>query len=118
MQTIGRAARNAEGRVIMYADTLTGSMERAIGETNRRRAIQQKYNEEHHIVPRTIVKKVAETFAITGKAKKQADIKKTDIPDEIEKLKGLMKAASAQLDFERAIEIRERIAELRKQLRQ
>ena len=118
VQTIGRAARNAEGRVIMYADTLTGSMERAIGETNRRRAIQQKYNEEHHIVPRTIVKKVAETFAITGKAKKQADIKKTDIPDEIEKLKGLMKAASAQLDFERAIEIRERIAELRKQLRQ
>ena len=118
VQTIGRAARNAEGRVIMYADTLTGSMERAIGETNRRRAIQQKYNEEHHIVPRTIVKKVAETFAITGKAKKQADIKKTDIPDEIEKLKGLMKAASAQLDFERAIEIRERIAELHKQLRQ
>ncbi len=118
VQTIGRAARNAEGRVIMYADTLTGSMERAIGETNRRRAIQQKYNEEHHIVPKTIVKKVAETFAITGKAKKQADIKKTDIPDEIEKLKGLMKAASAQLDFERAIEIRERIAELRKQLRQ
>ena len=118
VQTIGRAARNAEGRVIMYADTLTGSMERAIGETNRRRAIQQKYNEEHHIVPRTIVKKVAETFAITGKAKKQADIKKTDIPDEIEKLKGLMKAASVQLDFERAIEIRERIAELRKQLRQ
>ncbi len=118
VQTIGRAARNAEGRVIMYADTVTGSMERAIGETNRRRAIQQKYNEEHHIVPKTIVKKVAETFAITGKAKKQADIKKADIPDEIEKLKGLMKAASAQLDFERAIEIRERIAELRKQLRQ
>ena len=118
VQTIGRAARNAEGRVIMYADSMTGSMERAIGETNRRRAIQQRYNEEHHIVPKTVVKKVAETLAVTGKAKKPAEIKKADIPDEIEKLKGLMKAASAQLDFERAIEIRERIAELRKQLRQ
>ncbi len=118
VQTIGRAARNAEGRVVMYADTMTGSMQRAISETDRRRAVQQKYNEEHHIVPKTIVKSVAETFIITGKAKKSADIKKADIPDEIEKLKGLMKAASAQLDFERAIEIRERIAELRKQLRQ
>ena len=118
VQTIGRAARNAEGCVIMYADSMTGSMERAIGETNRRRAIQQQYNEEHHIVPKTVVKKVAETLAVTGKAKKPAEIKKADIPDEIEKLKGLMKAASAQLDFERAIEIRERIAELRKQLRQ
>ena len=56
VQTIGRAARNAEGRVIMYADEMTGSMQRAIGETERRRAIQQKYNEEHHITPRTIVK--------------------------------------------------------------
>ena len=118
VQTIGRAARNAEGRVVMYADTMTGSMQRAISETDRRRAVQQKYNEEHHIVPKTIVKSVAETFIITGKAKKSADIKKADIPDEIEKLKGLMKAASAQLDFECAIEIRERIAELRKQLRQ
>ena len=118
VQTIGRAARNADGRVIMYADVMTGSMERAIGETNRRRAIQQKYNEEHHIVPRTIVKEVSDPLVITGKAKKPADIKKADIPDEIEKLKGIMKAASAQLDFERAIEIRERIAELRKQLRQ
>ena len=69
-------------------------------------------------MPKTVVKKVAETLAVTGKAKKPAEIKKADIPDEIEKLKGLMKAASAQLDFERAIEIRERIAGLRKQLRQ
>ena len=118
VQTIGRAARNAEGRVIMYADTVTGSMERAIGETNRRRAIQQKYNEEHHIVPKTIVKQVSETLAITGKAKTTERLKKTEIPDEIEKLKALMKAASARLDFEQAIDLRERIAELRKQLRQ
>ena len=118
VQTIGRAARNAEGRVIMYADTLTGSMERAIGETNRRRAIQQKYNEEHGITPKTIVKSVAETLSVTTKAKRAAYVKKKDIPEEIEKLKAMMKIASAQLDFERAIEIREMINELRKRLRQ
>ncbi len=117
VQTIGRAARNAEGRVIMYADEMTGSMERAIGETNRRRAIQQQYNEEHGITPKTIVKSVAETLSVTTKAKRAADVKKKDIPEEIEKLKAMMKIASAQLDFERAIEIREMINELRKRMR-
>ena len=117
VQTIGRAARNAEGRVIMYADEMTGSMERAIGETNRRRAIQQKYNEAHGITPKTIVKSVAETLSVTTKAKRAADVKKKDIPEEIEKLKAMMKIASAQLDFERAIEIREMINELRKRMR-
>lgn len=117
VQTIGRAARNAEGRVVMYADEMTGSMERAISETNRRRAVQQKYNEAHGIVPKTIVKEVKSTLSITGKAKKTGDIKLKDIPDEIEKLKALMKVASAQLDFERAIEIREAIAELRRRYR-
>lgn len=117
VQTIGRAARNAEGRVIMYADEMTGSMERAIRETNRRRAVQEEYNKAHGIVPRTIVKEVKSSLAITGKAKKTDDIKMKDIPEEIEKLKALMKVASAQLDFERAIEIREAIAELRKRLR-
>ena len=117
VQTIGRAARNAEGRVIMYADERTGSMDRAISETNRRRAIQQAYNEEHHIVPKTIVKEIASTLAITGKAKKGADLKLKDIPEEIEKLKALMRVASNALDFERAIEIRETINELRKRMR-
>ena len=117
VQTIGRAARNAEGRVIMYADEMTGSMERAIGETNRRRAIQQKYNEAHGITPKTIVKSVAETLSVTTKAKRAADVKKKDIPEEIEKLKAMMKIASSQLDFERAIEIREMINELRKRMR-
>ena len=117
VQTIGRAARNAEGRVIMYADEMTGSMQRAIGETERRRAIQQKYNEEHHITPRTIVKEVKSSLMITGKAKPEKDIAMKDIPEEIEKLKALMKVASSQLDFERAIELRERIAELKKKLR-
>ena len=117
VQTIGRAARNAEGRVVMYADVMTGSMERAIGETDRRRAIQQKYNEEHGITPRTIVKSVAETISVTTKAKRAADVKRKDIPEEIEKLKAMMKIASAQLDFERAIELRDLIAELKKKLR-
>ncbi|MDE6411323.1 MAG: excinuclease ABC subunit UvrB [Clostridia bacterium] len=117
VQTIGRAARNAEGRVIMYADEMTGSMERAISETNRRRSIQEAYNKEHGIVPKTIVKEVKSTLSITGKAKKTGDIKMKDIPDEIEKLKALMKVASAQLDFEKAIEIREAINELRRRYR-
>ncbi len=117
VQTIGRAARNAEGRVIMYADTMTGSMERAIGETNRRRGIQQAYNEAHGIIPRTIVKDVQSTLSITGKAKKGSEIRMQDIPEEIEKLKALMRVASNALDFERAIEIRETINELRKRMR-
>ncbi|MBQ2701602.1 MAG: UvrB/UvrC motif-containing protein, partial [Clostridia bacterium] len=116
IQTIGRAARNSEGRVIMYADTVTGSMQRAIGETNRRRKVQKAYNDEHGIVPKTIVKEVKSTLNITKK-KTADDIKMQDIPDEIEKLKALMKVASGQLDFERAIEIREKIAELKMKLR-
>lgn len=116
IQTIGRAARNAEGRVIMYADTVTGSMKRAIDETNRRRKIQRDYNEKHGIVPRTIIKEVKNSIGITGKKSSVDDIKPVDIPQEIEKLKALMKVASAQLDFERAIEIRDAISELRKKL--
>ncbi len=116
IQTIGRAARNSEGRVIMYADTITDSMKRAIGETERRRKVQAEYNAAHGIVPRTILKEVKSTLNITKK-KTSEDIKLQDIPDEIEKLKALMKVASGQLDFERAIEIRERIAELKARLR-
>lgn len=116
VQTIGRAARNAEGRVIMYADAITGSMRRAIDETERRRAIQKKYNEEHGIIPKTIIKEAKISIGITSKKKSFDDIKLADVPAEIEKLKGLMKVASAQLDFERAIEIRDTISELRKKL--
>ena len=116
IQTIGRAARNSEGRVVMYADTVTDSMKRAIGETERRRTVQAKYNEEHGILPKTIIKEVKSTLNITKK-KTSEDIKMQDIPDEIEKLKALMKVASGQLDFERAIEIREKIAELKMKLR-
>ena len=118
VQTIGRAARNAEGRVIMYADEITGSMKRAIGETERRRAIQDAYNREHGIVPKTIIKDVKIDLGITTKKKAGDDIKMADIPAEIEKLKALMKVASAQLDFERAIEIRDEISQLKKKMMQ
>ena len=118
VQTIGRAARNSDGRVIMYADEITGSMKRAIDETNRRRTIQDVYNKEHGIVPKTIIKDIKIDLGITTKKKAGDDIKLQDIPAEIEKLKALMKVASAQLDFERAIEIRDTISQLKKRMLQ
>ncbi len=117
IQTIGRTARNAEGRVIMYADAVTGSMKRAIDETNRRRKIQTEYNKEHGIVPKTIIKDVKNTLVITKKIDKTKDIKLKDIPEEIEKLNALMKIASKNLDFEKCIEIRDTITALKKKLR-
>ncbi len=117
IQTIGRAARNAEGKVIMYADVRTGSMQRAISETERRRKIQAEYNAKHGITPKTIVKSVVNTLEITKKADRTAEVKKADIPEEIEKLKALMKIASANLDFEKCIEIRDTIAKLKLKMR-
>ncbi|MBQ2740712.1 MAG: excinuclease ABC subunit UvrB [Clostridia bacterium] len=117
IQTIGRAARNSEGRVIMYADVITDSMKRAIGETERRRRVQDEYNKAHGITPKTIVKPIQSTLNITKKKKVGDEVELRDIPDEIEKLKALMKLASSQLDFEKAIEIRETIAELKTRLR-
>lgn len=118
IQTIGRTARNAEGRVIMYADVITDSMKRAMDETARRRKIQSEYNEKHGIVPKTIIKKIVNTLEISKKADPTADVKVKDIPDEIEKLQALMKVASANLDFERCIEIRDAIAKLKRKMRQ
>ncbi|MBR2614929.1 MAG: excinuclease ABC subunit UvrB [Clostridia bacterium] len=117
IQTIGRAARNAEGRVIMYADSITGSMKRAIDETNRRRKIQSEFNKAHNITPKTVQKEVVNSLEITKKEDKTKDIKMADIPEEIEKLKALMKIASNNLDFERCIEIRETIAKLKAKMR-
>lgn len=117
IQTIGRTARNAEGRVIMYADVMTGSMKRAIDETERRRKTQEEYNKAHGIVPKTIIKDVRQNLEITKKASKVQDIKMQDIPQEIERLKGLLKVFSANLDFERCIEIRDTITELKKKMR-
>ena len=116
IQTIGRTARNAEGRVIMYADVITDSMSRAIKETERRRAIQNEYNLKHGIIPKTIIKEIKNTLNITKKIDKTEDIKLKDIPNEIEKLKGLMKIASQNLDFEKCIEIRDTISVLKKKL--
>lgn len=84
IQTVGRAARNAQGRVILYADAITGSMRRAIDETNRRRAKQISYNKEHNIVPKTIIKDITNTLEITKKADTTSNIKTEDIPKEIE----------------------------------
>ena len=112
IQTIGRAARNAESKVIMYADVMTGSMERAIKETDRRREKQTAYNKAHNITPRTIVKKITNTIEITTKA--TGEVREGDIGKQIESLQGLMKIASAALDFETAIKLRDRIAELKK----
>ncbi|MBP5193241.1 MAG: excinuclease ABC subunit UvrB [Clostridia bacterium] len=117
VQTIGRAARNAEGKVVMYADAVTDSMRRAIDETNRRRKLQKEYNDAHGIVPKTIIKDVVNTLEISKKVDRTADIKAKDIPEEIEKLTALMKVASAELDFERCIEIRETIARLKRKMR-
>jgi excinuclease ABC subunit B len=116
IQTIGRAARNSDGRVIMYADVITGSMQRAIDETTRRRKIQSDYNKKHNIVPKTIIKEISNTLQISKKVDK-VDIKNADIPEEIEKLKAIMKIASANLDFEKCIELRERISQLKAKMR-
>lgn len=112
IQTIGRAARNSESRVIMYADVMTGSMKRAIEETDRRRKIQSDYNKIHGITPKTIIKPIKNTIEITTKATEK--IKAEDISAEVEKLTGLMRVASGQLDFETAIKMRDRIVELKK----
>jgi excinuclease ABC subunit B len=124
IQTIGRAARNAEGRVIMYADQLTESMHKAISETNRRREIQKEYNRVNGITPTTIKKKVHELIAITRKA--ESDIK--DIEKDMEsmsksELEALVKtvtqqmhAAAAELNFEKAAALRDKMIEIKKHL--
>ena len=125
IQTIGRAARNANGKVIMYADKITGSMERAIKETNRRRSIQQKYNEEHGIVPKTIIKGVRDVIDIGNGAGSEGTRKKSEKPKKLSKaetekliveLTREMKEAARKLEFEQAAFIRDRINELRSKL--
>lgn len=122
IQTVGRAARNSEGHVIMYADMITDSMDKAITETNRRREIQQQYNQENGITPTTIKKAVRDLISISKEVdKKINDIEKDpesmdekELKKLTEKIKKKMEKAAADLDFETAIEMRERLAELRK----
>ena len=130
IQTIGRAARNVDGHVIMYADTITDSMRRAIDETNRRREIQQRYNEEHGITPQTIRKAVRELISMSlkeakedeksrkGRVSKDPDLmNKKELGKEIERITKKMNQAAAELNFEMAALLRDEMIELKVKLR-
>ena len=124
IQTIGRAARNAEGHVIMYADNMTDSMRMAIDETMRRREIQMKYNEEHGITPQTIKKSVRDLISISKKVaaeemkleKDPESMSAAELEKLIKKLEKQMKKAAAELNFEAAAELRDKLIELKKHL--
>lgn len=113
IQTIGRAARNAEGRVVMFADVMTDSLKKAIDESNRRRSIQMAYNKEHNIVPKTIEKAILNTLTISSKEMDTSSMKVEEITRKIESLTALMNVAVKSLDFEKAIELRDSIEELK-----
>ena len=115
IQTIGRCARNAEGKVIMYGDIVSDAMKTAIEETKRRRAIQIKYNEEHHIIPKTINKKIMDVVSINETDEKNKNNKKQVNANEkiIKELEEEMKKAADNLDFERAMELRDIIFEMK-----
>lgn len=124
IQTIGRAARNAEGHVIMYADSITDSMKAAIDETNRRREIQQKYNEDHGITPQTIKKAVRDLISISkaaaagdGELKKDPESMDAKELDKLAKeLAKKMRQAAAELNFEEAARLRDRMKEVKQML--
>ncbi|HOK50026.1 MAG TPA: excinuclease ABC subunit UvrB [Sedimentibacter sp.] len=118
IQTVGRAARNIDGRVVMYADTITGSMERAIKETNRRREIQDRYNREHNITPKSVIKGVRDVIEATKAAEEEGKYKIKDkeisISEYIIELEKEMRLAAENLEFEKAAYYRDQIRELRK----
>jgi len=124
IQTIGRAARNAGGRVVMYADKMTDSMERAISETNRRRKIQQAYNEAHGITPTTIQKKVRDLISISKRMEERPqDLEKDlesmsrkELEQLVKKITKQMHTAAAELNFEKAAELRDKMMEIKKHL--
>lgn len=122
VQTIGRAARHVEGKVIMYADNMTGSMERAISETYRRREIQQKYNEEHHITPKSVAKEIGEGLRAIIPEKEKSNkldlrkIPREELPQIIKELSSQMQLAAANLEFERAAELRDQIEDIKQAL--
>ncbi len=119
IQTVGRAARNIDGRVIMYADKMTGSMERAIGETDRRREIQDKFNKEHNIIPTSIIKGVRDIIEATkvAEGEEKYNVKRknaVDVASYIVELENEMRLAAENLEFEKAARLRDEIKELRK----
>ncbi|MCR4587454.1 MAG: UvrB/UvrC motif-containing protein, partial [Lachnospiraceae bacterium] len=122
IQTIGRAARNAEGHVVMYADTMTDSMKAAIDETNRRRSLQQAYNEEHGITPQTIRKAVRDLISISKKVaeeevrfeKDPESMSEKELQKLIDSVEKQMRKAAADLNFEAAAELRDKMVELKK----
>ncbi|MCI9167325.1 MAG: excinuclease ABC subunit UvrB [Dorea sp.] len=124
IQTIGRAARNVDGHVIMYADTITDSMRNAIGETDRRRAIQKKYNEEHGITPQSVKKSVRDLISISKKVaaeelrleKDPESMSRKELEKLIKDITKQMKKAAAELNFEAAVELRDKLVELKKLL--
>ena len=125
VQTIGRAARNVDGHVIMYADVMTDSMKAAIEETERRRTIQEEYNKEHNIKPRSIKKAVRDLISISKNVEKEAEPEKDpesmnckELESEIAKTQKQMKKAAAELDFEKAAELRDRMIMLKKHLQE
>ena len=115
IQTIGRAARNANGKVIMYADAISNSMEIAINETNRRREKQEAYNKEHNIIPKTIMKEISDIISneVEEEIKEPEKMSKQDKVKLMIKLESEMKEAAKNLDFERAMELRDILFELK-----
>ena len=115
IQTIGRAARNSNGRVIMYADVISDSMNYAIKETERRRNIQEEYNKKNNIIPKTIIKDIKEVVSNNKEIKQENNKKltKTETKEMLNKLEEEMRLAAAQLDFERAMELRDIIFEMK-----
>lgn len=124
IQTIGRAARNAEGHVVMYADNMTDSMKIAIEETNRRRTVQEIYNEEHHIVPQTIKKAVRDLISISKKVeitetqKDPESMSRKELEKLIQEIEKKMRKAAADLNFEAAVELRDQMIRLKQQLQE
>ena len=117
IQTIGRCARNANGKVIMYGDKITDSMQKAIDETSRRRKIQEEYNKEHNIIPKTINKEIREVVSNIDNSKTQSTKKpsKKEIERTIESVEQEMREAAKKLDFERAMELRDILFEMKSQ---
>ena len=113
IQTIGRAARNQNGHVIMYADTISDAMDKAIKETRRRRSIQEAYNKEHGIVPKTVVKEIRDLISNEVKDESKEKLSKKESREMMQKVENEMRKAAKELDFERAMQFRDILFEMK-----